>query len=186
MESGLRRPGRLSLSEADAAIALGRRFSVAVVLHTATSDWSKQQLAGIVTTLGQYSAAVVEVVDCGFDSANQIAALERLSGEGLDAIISIPIGNTTVADAHRGVSRAGTKLVLMDNAPSGLIPGKEYVSVVSADNFGLGQIGAQLLSSHVPKVQRLASSPTASTSSLPKSARSRSENGWGASDLTSL
>ena len=144
-------PGRLSLSEADAAIALGRRFSVAVVLHTATSDWSKQQLAGIVTTLGQYSAAVVEVVDCGFDSANQIAALERLSGEGLDAIISIPIGNTTVADAHRGVSRAGTKLVLMDNAPSGLIPGKEYVSVVSADNFGLGQIGAQLLSSHVPK-----------------------------------
>jgi ribose transport system substrate-binding protein len=38
----------------------------------------------------------------------------------------------------------------MDNAPSGLVPGKHYASVVSADNFGNGQGAAMILSMHVP------------------------------------
>jgi len=144
-------PGeQVRLSEAEAALAHERHFTVAVVLHTTTSDWSKQELAGIVSGLGRYSAAVVEVVDCGFDSANQVQALARLTAERPDAIISIPIGNSAVAEAHRAVSRAGIRLVLLDNAPTGLLPSTDYVSVVSADNFGLGAIGAALLSPHIP------------------------------------
>lgn len=146
-------PERLELSDADADAARDRHFSVAIVLHTTTSDWSKQELAGIVTTLGRYSAAVVEVADCEFSIDNQIQALDRLVREAPDAIISIPIGNTAVADAHRSVSRAGIKLILMDNAPTGLLPGTDYVSVVSADNFGLGQICAELLSPHIPQAE---------------------------------
>lgn len=143
-------PGEhITLSDADANLAMSRRFTVAVVLHTTTSDWSKQELAGIVTALGRYSAAVVEVVDCGFDSTSQVAALERLAAQRPDAVISIPVGNAAVADAHRAISRAGIKLVLLDNAPTGMLPGTDYVSVVSADNFGLGAIGAELLSAHV-------------------------------------
>jgi ribose transport system substrate-binding protein len=142
---------RLALSEAEADAARQRRFSVAVVLHTTGSDWARQQLAGMVATLGAYSAAVVEVVDCGFEVEAQLDALDRLARERPDAIISIPIANTTVAEAHRSVARAGPKLVLMDNAPTGLLPGTDYVSVVSADNFGLGEIAAELLSPHIPR-----------------------------------
>jgi ribose transport system substrate-binding protein len=141
---------QIAITEADAAEARRRRFSVAVVLHTTTSDWSKQELAGIVTTLGRYAAAVVDVVDCGFDWKAQVAALQRLARERVDAVISIPIGNIAVADAHRDVTHAGIKLVLMDNAPTGMLPSSDYASVVSADNFGLGQIGAELLSPHIP------------------------------------
>ena len=142
-------PHQLRLSDTEADLARERRFTVAVVLHTTTSDWSKQQLAGIVTTLDRYSAAVVEVVDCEFDFGLQISALGRLANEAPDAIISIPIGNTAVAGAHRSVSCAGIKLILLDNAPTGLLPGSDYVSVVSADNFGLGQIAAEILSPYV-------------------------------------
>lgn len=137
---------RLHISEADAAKARDRQFSLAVVIHTTESDWSRQQLAGIVGTLGYYAASVVEVVDCSFDSDKQRAALARLASEKLDAIVSLPIGNREVAEAHAEVSRRGTKLILLDNAPTGLIPGVDYEGVVSADNFGLGQIGARLLS----------------------------------------
>lgn len=143
-------PERLELTEADAAAARDRQFAVAAVFHTTTSDWSTQALAGIVTTLGRYSAAVVEVVDCQFSIENQIRALERIVEEQPDAIISIPIGNAAVAEAHRQVSRAGIKLIIMDNGPTGLLPGTDYVSVVSADNFGLGQVGAELLSPSIP------------------------------------
>ena len=144
-------PGHLMLSDGDVEQARARRFTVAVVLHTTASDWAKQQLAGIVATLGRYSAAVIDVVDCGFEAEAQIAALDRLRVNPPDAVISIPIGNTEVADAHRAVAAAGIKLVLMDNTPTGLLPGTDYACVVSADNFGLGQIGASLLAPHVPK-----------------------------------
>jgi ribose transport system substrate-binding protein len=142
---------RLVLSEAEAAEARRRRFSVAVVLHTTGSDWARQQLAGMVATLGSYAAAVVEVVDCRFEVETQIAALGRLARERPDAVISLPIANTAVAEAHRNVAHAGCKLVLLDNAPTGLLPGTDYVSVVSADNFGLGEIAAELLSPHIPQ-----------------------------------
>lgn len=141
---------QVTVSEADADAARQRRFSVAIVLHTTGSDWAKEELAGIVTTLGRYGAAAVEVVDCGFDAEMQVAALERLAHEAVDAVVSIPIGSNRVAQAHRTISAAGKKLLLLDNAPAGMLPGTDYVSVISTDNFGLGQIGAELLAPHVP------------------------------------
>jgi ribose transport system substrate-binding protein len=140
---------QIVITEEEAMEARRRRFSVAVVLHTTASDWSRQQLAGIVTTLGRYAAVVIEVVDCAFDWRTQIDALERLSKSRVDAVISIPIGNSAVADAHRAISHAGIKLILMDNAPTGMLPSSDYATVVSADNFGLGEIAAKLLSPHI-------------------------------------
>jgi ribose transport system substrate-binding protein len=91
------------------------------------------------------------VVDCGFDADKQILALERLAGEPVDAVVSIPIGSNSVANAHRAISATGKKLLLLDNAPIGMLPGTDYVSVISTDNFGLGQTAAELLSHHVPQ-----------------------------------
>ncbi|TPI30827.1 substrate-binding domain-containing protein [Mesorhizobium sp. B3-1-6] len=142
---------QVGLSEADADAARSRRFAVAVVLHTTMSDWAKEELAGMVTTLGRYGAAVVEVIDCAFDVDRQISELLRLAGEPVDAVVSIPIGSSRAADAHRAIAGAGKKLVLLDNAPTGMLPGKDYVSVISTDNFGLGQISAELLAPHVPQ-----------------------------------
>lgn len=142
-------PSLLKLSEEDTARAREARFTIAVVLHTTTSDWAKQQLAGLVATFGYCAAVVIEVVDCNFDTAVQIEALNRLVTERPDAIISIPIGNKAVAEAHLQIQKAGIKLILIDNAPTGLLPGQDYVTVVSADNFGLGQLGAELLAPHV-------------------------------------
>jgi ribose transport system substrate-binding protein len=144
-------PELLALSDSDAELARSKRFDIAVVLHTTASDWAKQQLAGIVATLGRYSAAVIDVADCGFKLEAQIDALDRLRANPPDAVISIPIGNTEVADAHRGLAAAGIKLVLMDNTPTGLLPGTDYACVVSADNFGLGQVAASLLAPHMPQ-----------------------------------
>jgi ribose transport system substrate-binding protein len=142
---------QIALTPAERDAALAARFKVAVVLHTTTSDWSRQELAGIVTALGEQGAAVVDVVDCNFDRERQVRELRRLAGEAVDAIISIPVGNLSVADAHRAVGRAGKRLVLLDNAPTGLMPGADYAAVVSADNFGLGSLAAELLSPHVPE-----------------------------------
>lgn len=142
-------PERVLLLPEDMARARAAGLRVAIVLHTTASDWSKQQLAGIIGTLGECGVAVIEVVDCGFTPEVQIEALDRLIREVPNAIISLPVANAKVADAHRRVSAAGIKLILLDNVPTGLLPSRDYVSLVSADNFGLGKMAADGLSPHV-------------------------------------
>lgn len=144
-------PDRVALFEDDIVAARLRRFRVAVVLHTTTSDWAKQQLAGIIAIFGDCDTVVIEVVDCAFAPEAQIAALHRLRDEKPDAIISIPVANSAVAEAHRGIARAGIKLLLLDNVPTGLLPGSDYVALVSADNFGLGKIAAEFLAKRLPQ-----------------------------------
>ena len=40
---------------------------------------------------------------------------------------------------------------MLDNAPTALLPGRHYGTLVSADNFGLGKIAAEGLSTHLPQ-----------------------------------
>lgn len=144
-------PERVSLLPDDRAAARSAAWRVAVVLHTLESDWAKQQLAGMVGIFGDCAAAVIDVVDCGFSPDRQVAELDRLITQRPDAILSLPVANEQVAAAHARVSAAGIKLVLLDNAPTGLLPGKHYTALVSADNFGLGKIAAAGLSPHLPE-----------------------------------
>lgn len=142
-------PERVSLGDDDLAKARQARFRVGVALHTAHSDWARQQVAGISAALERIGAELVGVADAGFDSAEQVRQLDAMIAARPDAVIGIPVDGRATADAFRRISAAGIKLVLMDNAPAGLRPGADYACVVSADNFGLGQASAELLAPHV-------------------------------------
>lgn len=143
-------PERVTLLPDDRTAAKAAGWRIAVVLHTLESDWAKQQLTGMVGIFGDCGAAVVDVIDCGFSPDQQVTELDRLISQRPDAIISLPVANEQVAAAHSRVSEAGIKLVLLDNAPTGLLPGKDYTALVSADNFGLGKIAAAGLSPQLP------------------------------------
>ncbi|TNC67527.1 substrate-binding domain-containing protein [Rubellimicrobium roseum] len=144
-------PQRVALAPADIDAARKKGFRVAIVMHTLESDFARQQLQGLAGTLGDCGTAVIEVVDCGFSPEAQIAALDRVLHEAPDAVISLPVANAAVAAAHARLSAAGISLVLLDNVPTGLLPGKDYVALVSADNSGLGRIAAELLAPHLSK-----------------------------------
>lgn len=143
-------PERVLLLPEDMERARANGLRVAVVLHTLESNWAKQQLSGIIGMLGNCGVAVIDVIDCAFTPEIQIEELERLIEQAPDANISLPVANSKVATAHARVSAAGIKLILLDNTPTGLLPGKDYISLVSADNFGLGKIAAEGLSPHLP------------------------------------
>ena len=55
-----------------------------------------------------------------------------------DIIVSIPVDAVATAAAYKAAADKGVKLVFMDNVPKGFIAGKDYVSSVSADNYGNG------------------------------------------------
>lgn len=139
----------LYISDDIAERARAARFSVAVVLHTTSSDWANQQLAGILTTLQRYGARVDVVADCRWQSDREIAALRDVIAARPDALISVPLDNAAMADTYRAVAAAGIKVVLMDNAPVGLKAGRDYATIVSSDNLGNGQVAAELLAAHL-------------------------------------
>src|SRR6202022_4422664 len=60
-------------------------------------------------------------------------------------IVSIPTDADITAAAYKKASQKGVKLVFMDNVPTGFEAGKDYVSVVSADNYGNGVASAHLM-----------------------------------------
>lgn len=144
-------PERVTLLPEDRAAARVRGFRVAVVMHTLESDWASQQLSGMVGRFGECGAAVTHVIDCAFSPSAQVEALDMLLAQRPDAVISLPVANEEVAVAHARLAEAGIKLVLLDNVPTGLLPGQHYGTLVSADNFGLGKIAAEGLSAHLPQ-----------------------------------
>ena len=77
-------------------------------------------------------------------SAMLFVKVGKRMGAGL-----ITDGALPVANAHARVSAAGIKLILVDNGPRDQLPGPDYVSLISADNFGLGKMAAEGLAAHL-------------------------------------
>src|SRR5205814_7205235 len=75
----------------------------------------------------------------------QVSNLETVMAKKPDIIVSIPTDPVATADAYKAVARTGTRLVFMDQPANGLTAGRDYVSVVSADNYGNGVVSAHLM-----------------------------------------
>jgi ribose transport system substrate-binding protein len=117
----------------------------AIVMHYAGNDWSQAQVAGLKDQFGKMGIEVISVTDAGFKPEKQVADIETVLAQKPQIIVSIPTDPVSTADAYRKAADQGVKLVFMDNVPKGLNAGKEYVSVVSADNYGNGVAAAHLM-----------------------------------------
>ena len=62
-----------------------------------------------------------------------------------DIIVSVPTDPAATAAAYKAAAAAGVKIVFMENTPPGMTAGEDYVSVVSADNYGNGVAAAHLM-----------------------------------------
>ena len=71
--------------------------------------------------------------------------IETVLAKKPSIIVSIPTDPVATATAYKKAAAAGVKLVFMDNVPNGMTAGKDYVSDVSADNYGNGVASAQLM-----------------------------------------
>jgi ribose transport system substrate-binding protein len=123
----------------------GLKAKAAIVMHYTNSDWSQAQVSGIRSQFDRMGIEIIAVTDAGFKAERQIVNIETVLAQNPQIIISIPVDSDITAEAYREASQKGVKLVFMDNVPSGFQPGKDYVSVVSADNYGNGVASALLM-----------------------------------------
>jgi ribose transport system substrate-binding protein len=135
----------VSLSAEERQQIKDKHATAAIVLHYGGNDWSNAQVSGLRNALGSMGVRVIAVTDANFKPEKQVSDIETVLAKKPDIIISIPTDPVATADAYRKAARQGVKLVFMDNVPKGFTPGKDYVSVVSADNYGNGVASAHLM-----------------------------------------
>lgn len=135
----------LQLTEEEIQKVKEGNYKAAIVMHYAGNDWSKAQINGLKAAFTRMGIEVIAVTDAQFKAEKQVADIETVLAKSPDIIVSIPVDAVSTADAYKKAAEAGVKLVFMDNAPQGLEAGKDYVSVVSADNYGNGVEAADIM-----------------------------------------
>ena len=138
-------PSSVSLTPQEIEKVKGLKAKAAIVMHYSGNDWSQAQVAGLKAQFEKMGIEVVAVTDAGFKPEKQVADIETVLAQKPQIIVSIPTDPVSTAAAYQKASQQGVKLVFMDNVPKGLEAGKDYVSVVSADNYGNGVVAAHLM-----------------------------------------
>ena len=139
----------LNLSEEDIAKVKEGKYKAAIVMHYAGNDWSKAQINGLEAAFKRMGIEVIAVTDGQFKAEKQVSDIETVLAKDPDIIVSIPVDPVSTAEAYKKAAAAGVKLVFMDNAPKGLVAGKDYISVVSADNYGNGVEAAEIMAAQL-------------------------------------
>jgi ribose transport system substrate-binding protein len=139
----------LKLTDAELAKIKGMGATAAIVMHYGGNDWSTAQVDGLKNRFGELGIKVIAVTDANFKPEKQVSDIETVLAKKPDVIVSIPTDPVATAGAYKKAAAAGVKLVFMDNIPKGFKPGKDYVSVVSADNYGNGVAAAHLMAENL-------------------------------------
>ncbi|WP_307794872.1 substrate-binding domain-containing protein [Alkalihalobacillus sp. BA299] len=135
----------LELSVEDIEKIREGNYKAALVMHYAGNDWSNAQINGLEATFEKMGIEVIAVTDAQFSAEKQVSDLETVLARNPDIIISIPTDPVSTASAFKRAAEQGAKLVFMDNVPNNLAHGEDYVSVVSADNYGNGIAAAEIM-----------------------------------------
>ncbi len=135
----------VTLSEDELAQIAEMDATAAIVMHYGGNDWSQAQIAGLQHQFEEMGIEVIAVTDAGFKPEKQVADLETIMAQSPDVIVSIPTDPAATASAYKAAADAGAHLVFMDNVPAGFTAGEDYVSSVSADNYGNGVASAHLM-----------------------------------------
>jgi ribose transport system substrate-binding protein len=114
-------------------------------LHYAGNDWSTSQVKGLKDTFAKMGIEVIATTDANFKPEKQVADIETILSKKPSILVSIPVDPVSTADAYKKAAAQGAKLIFMDNKPNGFTQGKDYVSVVSADNYGNGVEAANIM-----------------------------------------
>ena len=133
------------LTEEELAQIKGMGATAAIVMHYSGDDWSAAQIAGLRDQFGKMGIEVIAETNAGFKPETQVSDIETVLARNPSIIVSIPTDPVATASAYRQAVDQGVKIVFMDNVPQGFTPGTDYVSVVSADNYGNGIVSAHLM-----------------------------------------
>jgi ribose transport system substrate-binding protein len=140
---------QMSLTDAEKAKIKAGNFTAAIAMHMMNTDWPVLQVAGIKSVLEPLGVKVVAVTDGQLKAEKQTADVESIMQMKPDVILAIAVDNDPMAPVFKRAAAAGFKMVMIDTAPTGLVPGKDYVGLGAADNYANGALAADEMATRI-------------------------------------
>ena len=141
-------PSSLTFTANELAKIKAMKATAAISFHL-TSDWTSGQQAGLTAEFKALGISIVGVTQADFKADEQVSQIQTLMAKKPSILVSIPVDSQAEAAEYKAVAAAGTKIVFMDNTANGMTAGKDYISVVSADNYANGAASAFLLGKYL-------------------------------------
>jgi len=136
---------KIQLSDEELKQIKAKGATAAISMHYGGNEWAKGQIDGLRNQFQKMGIEIMAITDATFDPDKQVSDIETTLIENPDIMVSIPTDPLATADAYGKAVAQGVKIVFMDNVPVGFKHGEDYVSVVSADNYGNGVASAHLM-----------------------------------------
>ncbi len=133
------------LTDEELATVAEMGATAAIILHYGGNDWSQAQVAGLRATFDELGIEVISETDADFSAETQVADIENALVLDPSIIVSIPTDPVATSAAYQAAADQGVSIVFMDNVPADFVAGENFVSVVSADNYGNGVAAAHLM-----------------------------------------
>lgn len=137
-------PSDIVLTDEEIAQVKAMNATAAIAMHV-KSDWEKAQVDGLTKTFEELGIEIVSSTNGEGRTEKQVADIETALVQEPDVFVSIPWSPADEVAAYQKVVDSGAKLVFADNAIPGFVAGEDYVSTVSADNYGNGVASAYLM-----------------------------------------
>ncbi|OIK13729.1 substrate-binding domain-containing protein [Bacillus sp. MUM 13] len=135
----------LQLTEEELQKIKDGKYKAAIVMHYSGTDYMKAAVGAMKDTFKRMGIEVIAVTDAQFKAEKQVNDIETVLAKKPDIMISVPVDAVSTAPAYKKAVAQGVKLVFMDGAAKGLKPGKDYISIVSGDNYGNGALAADIM-----------------------------------------
>ncbi|MDQ0217424.1 sugar ABC transporter substrate-binding protein [Peribacillus cavernae] len=135
----------LKLTEEEIEKVKEGNYTAAIVMHYTGTDYMTAQINALKTTFKRMGIKVIAVTDAQFKAEKEVSDIETVLAKKPDIIVSVPVDPVSTADAYKKAAAAGVKIVFMDGVANEMKPGKDYVSIVSGDNYGNGVEAAEIM-----------------------------------------
>lgn len=137
-------PDEITLTPEEIEEVRAMNATAAIVMHI-QGDWTKAQVDGLTTTFEELGIEVIASTNGEGRTEKQVADIETVLVQEPDVVVSIPWSPGDQVAAYQQIVDSGAKLVFADNAIPDFVAGEDYVSTVSADNWGNGVASAHLM-----------------------------------------
>jgi ribose transport system substrate-binding protein len=139
----------LQLTEEELTKIKEGNYTAAIVMHYSGTDYMNAAVGAMQDTFERMGIKVVAVTDAQFKAEKQVNDIETVLAKKPDIMISVPVDAVSTAEAYKKAVKQGVKLVFMDGAAEGLEAGKDYISIVSGDNYGNGALAADIMAEKI-------------------------------------
>lgn len=134
----------VTLSAADVTAIKAKKLKAAM-LWAGSGEWYNALSDGAQAEFDRLGIKVVTKADAQFDAAKQATDVETSLALKPDIILALVVDPTSGARAFQPAVNKGVTLVFVDNGANGYVAGKQYVSVVTGDHYGMGRAAAKLM-----------------------------------------